>query len=218
MKSPLVALALILALIVLVTALAPLEKTLGANARIVYLHGAWVWAAQILFLLAGLSGLAGLVLQFVPGIRPAVGSPGIPMVWHRWSTALGRTGLLFWLTFLPMSLYVMQANWNGLFLDEPRFRVPLNFAIIGLLLQVGLAILARPAWISLANLGFSIALFVGLRGMQTVLHPDSPLLSPGAGGIRLFFGALLVLLLLAGYQICRLWASSPEYRPVSARA
>ena len=103
-------------------AFAPLEKTLGINARLVYFHGAWVWAALIAFVAAGLVGLAGLVSR-----RADL---------HHWSLALGRTAIVFWLAFLPMSLLVMQANWNGLFLDEPRFRVPLNFAIIGVLLQV----------------------------------------------------------------------------------
>ena len=101
----------------------PLEKTLGANARLVYLHGAWVWVALLFFLAAAWRGRWALLAR-----RAA---------WHTGRSAFGRTGLLFWLTFLPMSLYVMQANWNGLFLDEPRFRLPLNLAIVGLLLQVG---------------------------------------------------------------------------------
>jgi hypothetical protein len=41
----------------LVTALAPVEQTLGANVRLVYLHGAWVWVGIISFGLAALSGL-----------------------------------------------------------------------------------------------------------------------------------------------------------------
>jgi hypothetical protein len=123
---------------------------------------------------------------------------------HAWSRAVGRTGLLYWLTFLPMSLYVMQANWNGLFLDEPRFRVPLNFAIVGLLLQVGLSFFPVQ-WTSLANLGFGVALWLGMSQVQTVLHPDSPIFNSPARGIQIFFAALLVLLLAAALQIARLF-------------
>ena len=155
-KSPWLWFVLALLGALLLAAFAPLEKTLGINARIVYLHGAWVWTALVSFLLAALAGLAGLLTR-----KTAL---------QRWSRALGRTGLFFWLTFLPMSLYVMQANWNGLFLDEPRFRTPLNFAIVGLLLQIGLAFFPL-LWTSLANLIFGVALFVVMNGIQTVMHP-----------------------------------------------
>lgn len=174
----------------LLAAFAPLEKTLGINARIVYLHGAWVWTALAGFLLAALAGLAGLLSR--------------KTTLQRWSRALGRTGLFFWLTFLPMSLYVMQANWNGLFLDEPRFRTPLNFAIVGLLLQIGLAFFPL-LWTSLANLVFGVALFVVMNSIQTVMHPESPIFNAEAGGIRVFYIGLLLLLLIAAWQQVRVW-------------
>jgi hypothetical protein len=179
-----------LAAIILVAAFAPLEKTLGTNIRIVYLHGAWVWVALFLFLLAAISGLVALLAR-----RDAI---------HRWSRALGRTGLLFWIAFLPQSLFLMQANWNGLFLEEPRFRIPLNYAIVGLLLQAGVSFFPLQ-WTSWLNLAFGVALFSGMSGMQTVLHPDSPVFSSGSLNIQLFFAALLGLLAAAGLQIARWW-------------
>jgi len=93
----------------------PAEATLGANARIVYLHGAWVWASLIAFNAAGLVGFVGLLTR-----RQKL---------HLASRALGRSGLFFWVTYLPLSLWAMQANWNGLFLAEPRWRLALIFAI-----------------------------------------------------------------------------------------
>ncbi len=193
-KSPLLSLALISLLITLFTALAPLEKTLGANARTIYLHGAWVWAALLLFLSAAMAGLIGLLTR-----RQAL---------HRWSRALGRTGLLFWLLFLPMSLYIMQANWNGLFLDEPRFRIPLNFAVVGLLLQVGLSFFPNPQWTSIGNLAFGAALVAGMSSIQSVLHPVSPIFNTNARDIQLFFAGIFLLLLLAAWFFARLlWMS-----------
>jgi len=178
-------------------AFAPLEKTLGMNARLVYFHGAWVWAALIAFIAAAILGLAGLVLR-----RAAL---------HHWSLALGRTAIIFWLAFLPMSLLVMQANWNGLFLDEPRFRVPLNLAIVGVLLQVGVSFFP-PAWASLANLIFGIALLAGLGSAGTVLHPESPIFGSGATGIQLYFAGLVLLLSLAAWQMARLWRNWDLHR------
>ena len=190
-RSPLLWFVIALIAALLVAAFAPLEKTLGMNARIVYFHGAWVWAAMLAFLAAALTGLGGLVLQ-----RAEL---------NERSRALGRAGLCFWITFLPMSLYVMQANWNGLFLDEPRFRVPLNLAIVSLLLQVGLSFIPEVRWTSLANIAFAAAFFASMNAVQAVLHPESPIFQPGAGDIRLFFVFLLVLLSLAAWQLARAW-------------
>lgn len=173
------------------TAFSPLEKTLGTNARIVYLHGAWVWAALAGILLAALAGLLGLLLR-----RQTL---------HAWSSALGRAGLLMWVLFLPQSLYVMQANWNGLFLDEPRFRIPLNLAIVGMLLQVGLSFFATGPWTSLGNLAFGSAVLVVMGSLQAVLHPESPIFTTGEWQIQFFFFGLVILLLALVIQIARLW-------------
>ena len=90
-----------LAAITLVTAFAPLEATLGERIRLVYLHGAWVWAGKISFACAALAGLAALITRAT--------------LWKRWTLALGRAGLVVWLTYLPMSLVVQQSNWGGIF-------------------------------------------------------------------------------------------------------
>jgi hypothetical protein len=189
-RLALLGLPLSLVLALLVAAFAPLERTLGVNARIVYLHGAWVWVALALFILSALAGLLGLLLQ----------RRGL----QTWCQALGRTALFFWITFLPMSLYVMQANWNGLFLDEPRFRIPLNFAIVGLLLQLGLSYFPL-AWTCAVNVGYTVVLLVGMSQTQAVLHPESPIFNAGTGDIQIFFAALFGLLLLGGLMLAGLW-------------
>jgi hypothetical protein len=175
-----------------VTAFAPLEKTLGSNARIVYLHGAWVWVGLVVFAAAALVGLVGILKR----------SQSI----NSWSRALGRTAMVFWVTFLPMSLYLMSANWNGLFLDEPRWRIPFSFAVTGLLLQTGVSFLDAN-WASVANIGFAVALFSAMQGMDEVLHPVSPILNSNATSIQVFFILILVLLLLTATQISRVWYS-----------
>ncbi len=180
----------------LLAGFAPLERTLGSSARLVYFHGAWVWVAMLAFLASGLAGLAGLLTRRAD--------------FHDWSQALGRAGLCFWLAFLPMSLYVMQANWNGLFLDEPRFRLPLNLAIVGVLLQAGLAFIPGAAWSSVANLIFAGVLFGIMGSIQSILHPESPIFRSSSGEaslvrIQLYFLGLLVYLGIAAWQLARLW-------------
>ena len=186
--------ALTLLAIALLALVSPPERSLGASVRIVYLHGAWVWTALAAFAAASLTGILGLVTR-----RES---------WQRWSLALGRTGLLFWITYLPLSMWAAQANWNGLFLAEPRWRVAFVFAIGGLLLQVGLALVESPAWASGANLVYGGILFWVLRNTQAVMHPPSPIFDSDAARIQVFFFGLVFLCLAAAGQIARVWRGS----------
>ena len=173
MRSPALWFVLTLLAITTVTALGPVEKTLGTNVRVVYLHGAWVWTAMICFLAAAGVGLLGLLIN-----RQSL---------HYWSRALGRTGLIFWITYLPLSLWAMQTNWNGLFLSEPRWRVAIIFAIGGLAIQIGITLLENPAWASGLNLVFAGILIYVLQTTDQVMHPGSPIFSSGSGRIQIYF-------------------------------
>lgn len=180
-----IAIGLTLLAIAFITALGPAEKTLGTNVRVVYLHGAWVWAALCAFFGAGAAGAAGLVSG-----RETI---------NKWSRALGRTGLLFWITYLPLSMWAMQTNWNGLFLAEPRWRMAIIFAVCGLLIQIGITLLEDPIWASAANLVYLIALGFAVYNVQDVMHPSSPIMDSDAASIQIFFfGLLLLALLLVG--------------------
>ena len=201
---PLALLFLNLALIALVMAFVPLENSLGASLRLVYLHGAWVDTGKIAFGLAALAGAVGLLLPSKTRKRASAAQ------WQSLSLALGRTGLFFWLTYLPMSLVVMQVTWGGFFFDEPRWRVPLMFGIVGLLLQAGLYLLNAPRLASLANLVYGAALWLTLGELTNVLHPDSPIFDSGSLRIEFIFVVMLALTLLLGAQITwGLWKRNP---------
>jgi hypothetical protein len=175
----------------ILTAFGPAEHSLGTHIRIVYLHGAWVWASLAAFLSAGVFGSLGLLTHRIS--------------FHCWSGAFGRTGLIFWVTYLPLSLWAMQSNWNGLFLAEPRWRLALVFAITGILLQVGLGLAGKPSLTSAFNLGYFIALMIALQQTTNVMHPASPILNSDAWRIQLFFFGLVLLTFLAAWQIARWW-------------
>jgi hypothetical protein len=189
-KSRLASFLLTVFAIILLALFGPEEQSLGSNVRIVYLHGAWVLTAEVAFALAALAGLLGLAAR--------------KDSFHAWSAALGRTGIIFWVTYLPLSLYAMQANWNGLFLAEPRFRLALMFAITGILLQAGLWIINQKWLTSLANLAFFVVLRVVFAAAQDVMHPPpSPIFNSGNYIIMFFFVALNLLTWLAGYFLTR---------------
>jgi hypothetical protein len=190
LKSPLTLFFASVALIALIAFFGPEDQALGANVRLVYLHGAWVLTAEITFVLAGVAGFLALIRN-----RPLL--DGL-------SAALGRTGTVFWVTYLPLSLLAMQANWNGLFLAEPRFRLALTFAVVAVLMQVGLWLIAKPAYTSAANALFIMVLRYVFSQASNVMHPPpSPIFSSGNYAIIGFFIGLNLLSWLAAYFLMR---------------
>lgn len=187
-----------LGFIIATTAVAPLEKTLGARVRLVYLHGAWVWTGKVAF---GLAGLAGLGVFLCANRRS---------FWSGWSLAFGRTGLFFWLTYLPLSLVVQQLNWGGIYWDEPRWRVPLAFGVAGALLQIALTLFNHPRWTAMANLVFGVVLWAGLARLENVLHPDSPIFGSGSQRIETFFLVLLFLTILLMIEVAHWLNAHPR--------
>jgi hypothetical protein len=198
LKSPLTLFFITVIVIALLALFGPEEKSLGASVRIVYLHGAWVLAAELAFVAAGLAGLIALITR-----RSA---------FHNWSAALGRTGIFFWITYLPLSLWAMQSNWNGLFLAEPRFRLAAIFAVTGVLLQVGLW-LVNTDWItSAANLIFIVVLRLVFSTAENIMHPPpSPIFNSGNYVIIGFFLALITLTLLAAYFLTRIFLRTSSH-------
>jgi hypothetical protein len=190
-RSAFIWFALTLIAITILTTFGPAEHSLGTHIRIVYLHGAWVWASTAAFLASGIMGSLGLATR-----RNS---------FHGWSCAFGRTGLFFWISYLPLSLWAMQSNWNGLFLAEPRWRLALAVAISGLLLQIGLTLENTPNLTSSFNIGFFVLLIFALFQTPNVLHPASPILSSEAWRIQVFFFGLFSLTLLAAWQMARWW-------------
>ena len=189
-NSPSLSFLLTLIAIGIMTLFGPEEATLGPSVRLVYLHGAWVMTAEVLFIFAALIGLVALVTR--------------KEKFHRWSAALGRSGIFYWLTYLPLSLFAMQANWHGLFLAEPRFRFALTFAIVGLLLQIGLWMLDINWLTASANILFIIALRFTFANAENVMHPPpSPIFKSGNWTIIGFFVGLNLLAWISAYFVTR---------------
>jgi hypothetical protein len=179
-------------LLVLIAAfvwLGPSEAELGSNVRVVYLHGAWVWTALIGFGAAAIFGIIGLVR----GTRR----------WLRQSKVLGQTGALFWISYLPISLWAMQANWNGLFLLEPRWRIGMDFALVAILLQAAILLLRLPRVTGILNFAFAGSLVWALSRAEQIMHPPSPITSSNSLLIQTYFFLLTGLCLALGWFVSR---------------
>lgn len=189
-KSPLIMFFVSVLAIAVLALFGPEEQSLGANVRIVYLHGAWVLTAEIAFLAAALAGLAALITR--------------RDIFHNWSAALGLTGIVFWVSYLPLSMLAMQTNWNGLFLAEPRFRLAMIFAVVGVLLQAGLWIMGNKLLTSAANIAYIVVLRAIFASASNVMHPPpSPIFNSGNYVIIGFFVALNVLAWVAAFFLAR---------------
>jgi hypothetical protein len=180
---------LLLAGILAVLDLSPSECSLGTNVRIVYLRGAWAWTALAAFAASGFLGLGGLLSG--------------RQTHHRWLGAMAQTGAFFWVPYVPLTPMAMQANSNGLFLDERRWRLALNFSVVAVLLQLGPLSLDHLRFSRAMDLMFMLALGFGLLTTREVMHPASPIFSSPSMAIRAFFTALLGLCWLAGWQLAR---------------
>lgn len=184
LQKPLIGFIAALILMGGLTTLGPVERSLGVNVRLVYLHGVWVWTAIIALGASALLAFPGAFLDH--------------KLSQRWSRALGQAGMIFWITYLPLSIWTMQANWNGLYLAEPRFKIGLDFAVIGVLLQAAILIMSQPRLASVLNLSFFIALVISLSQAEQVMHPPSPIMTSDSLIIRGFFFGLLAVALGAG--------------------
>lgn len=190
LKQPLTLL-LTLMVIVAIAFLAPLEKTLGANIRVIYIHAAWVWTGKLLFGLAAVAGLLALIFSKREQLVDL-------------SRAIAFAALFFWLTYLPLSLYVMKANWGGFFFDEPRWRIPFLLGIITILLQGALWAFNNNRFTALGNLAFGVALWWQLGGAENILHPENPIAQSNSNAIMGSYTLILIFTLLLGAQIT-LW-------------
>jgi len=176
------------------TSVGPQEKAPGDYARIIYLHDAWLLTAETALGLAALVGLAAILSR-----RESL---------HRWSAALGRTGVFFWAAYLPMALWAFHISWGEFFRTEPRFQATVALAATGVVLQIVLSLLARPTITSLFNVLFYVALQISVLRKGYILHsPPPPIFGSGLLSIELFFIGIIFLTMAAAYFMTRWWLS-----------
>jgi hypothetical protein len=176
------------------TSVGPQDKALGDQARIIYLHGAWLLTAETVLGLAALVGLVAILTR-----REAL---------HRWSAALGRTGVFFWAAYLPMALWAFQTSWAEFFQTEPRFQATVALAAAGVALQITLSLLAKPRITSLINVLFYVALQISVSRKGYILHsPPPPIFGSGILSIELFFIGIIFLTMASAYFMTRWWLS-----------
>jgi len=168
----------------LLSALGPPERTLGAGIRWVYIHVAAVWAGLAWLAIAGLAGIG------------AIAAPA--RVDGRLVRAAGAAGMTLFSAGTLLSLAAARANWGGILWFEPRLVASAQVVALGALVLVVTAGLfsARIRGFLWGALAIFAIWATGSAGR--VFHPRSPIQADTPWEIRATFGAVTALLLAAG--------------------
>jgi hypothetical protein len=172
-------------LLALLLWLSPAEQTLGQTVKLVYLHGALVQTAILLFAVSLCANLVGFLTARAG--------------WQAWGKALTRSAVTIWLAHTAVSMVTTYAAW-GLFVAwyEPRTRFTFILAGVSLLVITVAYFVADDRFSALAFAvlaGLTLALLPRLAFVQ---HPLDPLGTSSSNSIRAFYGAILLVTLVMG--------------------
>jgi hypothetical protein len=169
--------------LIMLTLMAPSEKTLGSVIKLVYLHGAMSWVISLLLIITGVIAAGSLANKN----------------WYATARASLKVSLGFQLVNMAMVPVVTGLTWGVLFAwQEPR--VILTVFLLGLTLaiyliedsfaytKVGSLLLSLPGVVRLITLG----------RIGRLMHPSNPVGSSDSIAIKGFsLGILLVALALS---------------------
>ncbi|HSJ54669.1 MAG TPA: hypothetical protein VLC52_13095 [Anaerolineae bacterium] len=198
---PLLAGVLCLLLAVWVVA-APAESRLGSVVKLVYVHGALVWAGLLTFSLAGVLGLVALLL------RLAGPSTGRSAPWLRGARAAGVAALVVWIVYVLSSMAVTGLTWGQwIAWGEPRVQATAAILAAALVLNVVVHLADHPDLTALAQVLMGIAPWVVVSRAQAIRHPVDPIGGSTSTSIQGFYLLIVVTVAaLALTLVAWLWA------------
>lgn len=183
--------------------LAPAERTLGQGIKIVYIHVGFIWTGMSGFVLAAVLGSVVLV----------TGSRKVQF----WMQNVSWVALCFFAVGLTLSLLASKINWGAVYFREPRMLASLRF------LGAAILILVASRWLpwirirGLLSLALVIFMMWSILGTPLILHPESPIRSSGAAGIKFsFLGFYLLCLSLATWTTWYVHRAKHEIRETHA--
>lgn len=187
---PLLALGLVVLLAVWVV-LAPAESRLGNVIKLVYVHGALVWAGLFTFSAAGLLGLAALV------VRHLIGPADRARTWSRGTEAASLAALIVWGVYAISAMAVTGLTWGQLVAwNEPRVRVTGLILLAAVVLYVVARLVDHADFTAVVSLLMGIVPWVMVQQADAIRHPVDPIGGSGSAAIQGYY--LLIELTVAG--------------------
>ena len=177
--------ALLLGLLIALLWLSPAEQTLGQSIKLVYLHGALVRTAVILFVASVPVNLVAMITK-----RNS---------WFVWGKAVILSAVIIWLLHTLFSMITTYATW-GVFIAwfEPRTRFTFNLAAVSLIVVLVTQLVNNRVFTSVAFLLLAGLTLVLLPTLGFVQHPLDPIGMSTSGQIRLFYAGISLITLGLG--------------------
>jgi hypothetical protein len=198
---PLTALGLFSLLLVWLV-LAPVEARLGNLVKLVYVHGALVWAGLVTFSVAGGLGLVALVVR--------------RRLWYHGTQAAGAAALILWIAYSISAMVVTLLTWGQVFAwNEPRVRATALILVAAGLLAIVARLVNHRDFSAVVNVVMGIVPWIVVRQADVIRHPVNPIGASGSTAIQVYY--LLIVLTVAGLAatlIAWLWVEL-ELREVS---
>jgi hypothetical protein len=185
----------LLCLLALWLVLAPSETRLGQVIKLVYVHGALIWAGLGMFSVAGALGLAALVLR-----RP---------IWYRGVRAAALAAIIVWILYVISSMAVTGLTWGQLIAwNEPRVQATALILGAALLLALVAKLVDHPDFTAAVALVMGILPWIVVKQAGAIRHPQDPI---GGSGSTSMQGYYLVIVLtvcaLAVILLAWLWVN-----------
>lgn len=182
--------------------LAPVEARLGQVIKLIYVHGALVWAGLLTFGLAGALSLVALVVRYV--VR------GQAAAWYRGTRAAGLAALIAWGVYALSAMVVTGLAWGQwIAWGEPRVRATAMILLAALTATIVVRLVDQPDFAALANIALGIAPWLVVHRVEAIRHPVDPIGGSGSAAIQGFY--LLIVLTVAGLAatlVAWLWAAA----------
>lgn len=160
-------------------ALTPAEGNIGWKIRLVYAHGAGVWAALGLFVLAS-------VIAVLSIFKRGLGSLFL-------ATEYVATGL--WIISFLMAILATKIVWGAVFFAEPRMLTSLKVLSVSIAVDALLSLSKQPLVAATLLFTRTVAAFYWIAATELVMHPDRPVLQ-SALDMKLHFVTVLVSIFL----------------------
>jgi hypothetical protein len=191
-------------LLVLWLVLAPTESRLGSVVKLVYVHGALVWAGLLTFSVAGALGLVALLFRLTDraGSRAAA--------WLRGAQAAGLAALLIWIVYALSSMAVTGLTWGQwIAWGEPRVRATAAILVASLALNIVVRLVNHPDLTALAHVLMGVAPWVVVNRAEAIRHPVDPIGGSTSASIQDFYLLIVVTVAaLALTLVAWLWAGA----------
>jgi hypothetical protein len=174
--------------------LAPSETRLGNVVKVVYVHGALVWAGLFAFSVAGALGLVALLVR--------------RNLWYNGTEAAGVAALVVWIAYIISSMAVTGLTWGQLIAwNEPRVRVISMILLASVAVFIVSRLVSQPDFTAAANLALGIVPWVAVRQAEAIRHPVDAIGGSGSAAIQSFY--LLIVVTVAALAVTLfawLWA------------